>query len=179
MASILIDLPPPIYEAVLKHLLPPNAHDEEAAFLFVRDDIGVADRTMALLEWIPVERAGFAYQSAGYLELADEVRPEVIKRAHDLGACIVEMHSHPSPWPAAFSPTDLAGLEEFVPHVRWRLKRRPYVAIVMAPSGFDALAWTDESGKPEPISGLLVAGNLLRPSGITFAHRLSAEVADE
>jgi hypothetical protein len=177
--GVVIELPRALHEEVMRHLLPADAQNEEAAFLFVRDEPGAMVRRLTFVDWIAVERAGFMYQSSGYLELADEMRPRIIKRAHDLDACIVEMHSHPYPWPAAFSSIDLAGLEEFVPHVRWRLKGKPYVAIVVAPSGFDAMAWTDPSGNPESISGIAVAGNLIPPTGITLAHGLTREAAHE
>ena len=77
-----------------------------------------------------------------YFELTDEARIGLIKRAHVLQASLAEFHSHLSPWPAAFSLSDRMGLKETVPHMRWRLKRRPYLAVVVAPSGFDALVWS-------------------------------------
>lgn len=177
--GIVVNVPVTVYQAVMKHLLPPDADCEEAAFLFVRGDGSAVTTTLTFVGWIAVERSEFAHQSYGYLELTDEMRPRIIKQAHDLGASVVEMHSHPYPSPAAFSSTDLAGLKEFVPHVRWRLKGRPYVAIVVSPSGFDALAWTDASGNAEPIGGIAVDGDLIEPTGITFAQRFAREVAHE
>ena len=49
------------------------------------------------------------------------------------------------------------GLLETVPHMFWRLDNRPYVAIVVARSGFDALVWTRDAQKPVPLSGLIWA----------------------
>lgn len=170
MPGIVISLSQAVYQSLIDHLLPKGSDDEEAAFLFVRGDCNSAQPVLTVIDWFGVDRAGFATQSSGYLELVDEMRPTLIKRAHDLAACIVEMHSHPHPWPAAFSPTDLRGLNEFVPHVRWRLKGKPYVAVVVAPTGFDALAWTNESGKSEEILGISIDGTLLRPTAITFAN---------
>lgn len=173
MTAIVVAMSPRQHGDVLAHLLPPAASDEEAAFLFVRED--PSDQlVLRLLEWTPIERSGFAYQSSGYLELVDEQRGKLIKRAHDLDASMVEMHSHPYPYPAEFSPTDLAGLAEFVPHVRWRLRKKPYVAIVVAPSGFDSLAWTGDSTEPASAAGLLVGEQPLAPTGNTL-HQLSAK----
>ena len=167
MDGICITMPPQIFSDIQTHLLPDGATDEEAAFLFVR---ATADELLLeLVEWIPIDRAGFAYQTSGYLELADEMSGRVIKRAHDLGCGLVEMHSHPYPWEAQFSPTDLAGLSEFVPHARWRLKQKPYVAIVVAPTGFDGLAWRLDSNDAEPIMGIRVGETLMRPTCLTAA----------
>ena len=54
-------------------------------------------------------------------------------------AALAELHSHPSLRLAAFSLSDRIGLKETVPHMRWRLKKHPYLAIVVAPSWFNAL----------------------------------------
>lgn len=165
---VIVDLPAEVHRAVIRHLLPAESENEEAAFIFAARDT-VNDLVLHFIEWVPIDRNGFALQSAGYLELADETLPRLIKRAHDLDACLIELHSHPYPWPAEFSPTDLRGLDEFVPHVRWRLKGKPYVAIVVAPAGFDALAWTSTSRAAEPIDGVRVGDKVLAPTGLT--HR--------
>lgn len=164
MSRVCVNMSPEIHRAVLGHLLPVGAVDEEAAFLFVR--VATTD-DFEVVEWTAIDRGGFAYQSSGYLELVEEMGGRLIKKAHDLGCTLAEMHSHPYTWEAAFSPTDLSGLAEFAPHVRWRLRGRPYIAIVVAPSGFDALAWCSDDGLPEPILGIRVGGELLRPTGLT------------
>jgi hypothetical protein len=68
--------------------------------------------------------------------------------------------------PAAFSPSDLFGLDEFVPHVRWRLKGIPYLAVVLGASDFDALVWRSRS--PEPLGSVRVGSRRLEPTGLTF-----------
>lgn len=156
MSRVVVALSREQRDALWGHLLRTGTHDEEAAFLFVRPDEGSDLWVWRVIEWFPVDRGGFAYQSSGYLELVDDIVARLIKRAHDLHASIVELHSHPSPWPAEFSTTDLRGLADFVPHVRWRLKGAPYAAIVVAPSGFDGLVWAGASPHPEKIEGLLV-----------------------
>ena len=86
------------------------------------------DQIFEYIEWYAVPADGFSVCNEYHFELTDEVRAQVIKRAHDLGASIAEVHSHHGPWPAAFSPSDQLGFREFVPHVWWRLKGRPYLA---------------------------------------------------
>ena len=120
--------------------------------------------TLKVIEATKLAASDFAVQEGEYLEMADATRARLIKRAHDLGASLVEMHSHPGPWPAAFSPSDRMGLKETVPHMWWRLKGRPYLAIVVAPSDFDALLWLDNPHVPRPLDGVLAGKRLLRPT---------------
>ena len=52
--------------------------------------------------------------------------------------------------------------------MRWRLKRRPYIAIVVAPSGFDALVWYGDDTEPKSLAGIEVDDTLLTPTNITI-----------
>lgn len=64
-------------------------------------------------------------------------------------------------------PLDLDGLCEFVPHVLWRLPRRPYSALVPGPDSFDALVWF----RPHEVTRLdaMVVGDTVRlPSGLSY-----------
>ncbi len=132
-------MPEKNYEKILAHLLRDDSDEEEAGFIFAAYDTASGLVALGYLDWYPIPPDGFAVQSRGYIELTDECRADVIKRAHDLGAALIELHSHPWQRRPRFSPSDLSGLDEFVPHVMWRLKNRPYAAIVVSPTGFDAL----------------------------------------
>lgn len=153
------------HDEILAHLLRDGHTREEAAFVFARPEAGDVFRGV---EWMAIEEEGFAFHSSLGIELSDATRAHVIKRAHDLDASLVEFHSHPYDWPASFSPSDLLGFEEFVPHVWWRLKARPYLAVVVAPTGFDALAWTRDPRRPEQLSAIRVDGRDLEPTGLTL-----------
>jgi proteasome lid subunit RPN8/RPN11 len=153
------------HAALMRHLSRPRV--EQVAFLFS----GPPQNTEALrvVEIYPVPPEGFDFQSDVHVELTDEVRARVIKRAHDLGGALIEVHSHLA-GPARFSVSDLAGFEEWVPHVRWRLRARPYVAIVFSGEAFDALVWDGNGRSPAPLELLEVDGRAARaPSGLT--HR--------
>lgn len=145
------------------HLLGSGRGTEEAAFLFAKGDPN-GSGVFRVLDWYPVPPEGFAFCSAYHFELTDETRSHVIKRAHDLGASLVEVHSHDDPEPPAFSSSDLFGFDEFVPHVWWRLKGRPYMAIVVAPGGLDGLTWREGPSAPERIAGVEVGGEILPAS---------------
>lgn len=161
-------LPEGVHGRLWNHLLPQDADREEAAFLFLEP---VASNERLLFEYIDEEllsACDFASQEDDYLELSSEARARLIKRAHDLNACVAEMHSHPFPWPAEFSVADRIGLRETVPNMFWRLKNRPYLAIVVAPSGFDALVWLDSPHAPHPLSGIIAGNQLLHPTNLSL-----------
>jgi hypothetical protein len=167
MNSVLLHLPRDVHEALWRHLLPPQGGAEEAAFVFARLIEATGGRTFEYLEWLPVRPDGFASHSGFHLELSDATRAAVIKRAHDLRASLIEFHSHDGPWPAGFSASDCAGFEEFVPHVWWRLRRRPYAAVVVASTGFDALVWLDAPDAPTRLDAIVVDGDRLEPTRLS------------
>ena len=170
MASITLELSAGVWGSLQAHLLPAGTSVEQAAFVYTRveRDSG-SNVAYKFLEYAPVKPTGFAAQHSYYLELGDEERAGVIKRAHGLNSSIVEFHSHPGPYPACFSPSDLEGFREFVPHVWWRLKHRPYLAVVVASSGFDALAWIDSPSTPITLDAVVLDnGQRLAPTGLTL-----------
>jgi len=166
-----IKLPAGAYEDLVAHLLPGDTLNEQAAFLFAV--VKVTEQSVALdvIDLTKLTAADFAVQAPDYLELADAARARLIKRAHFLDASLVEMHSHPGPWDAAFSRSDLLGLSETVPHMWWRLNKRPYAAIVVAPSGFDAMVWLDSPISPQELDAIAAGSRILRPTNITMRAR--------
>jgi hypothetical protein len=98
------------------------------------------------------------YRSDWHVTLADDVRPRIIKAAWDCERCLIEAHSHGPRGFAEFSGSDLAGFEEWVKHVRWRLHGRPYAALVLAGETWDALAWVD-GAEPTTVEAITVINN--------------------
>ncbi len=145
------------------HLLAAGKVDEEAAFLF--GELDAPANVIAVSEVLPLGRKDLAYQSSAGIELLGDVRAGAIKRAHDLGAVLIEAHSHPFDGGACFSSFDQAGLHELVPHVLWRLPGRPYVALVIAPDAFDGLVWTARHRPPERLAALRIGDRDLLPTG--------------
>jgi len=162
--NTILRLPPGLLEQLTAHLLPSGSLKEEAAFLCVAEE---RDDGRALFDVRHVELLSpedFDHQAGNFLELADDTRARLIKCAHDLQCSLVEIHSHPGPYQAAFSVADRVGLTETVPHMWWRLKARPYIALVFAPSGFDALVWIDNPKVPVPLNALIAGDRLLKPT---------------
>lgn len=164
MGRATIRLPQSMKRQLWEHLLASERRVEEAAFLFVRPTAG-ADPSYQVIDWHPVPADGFSFSSAYHFELTDDTRARVIKQAHDLGASLVEIHSHLGSGPPAFSPSDLYGFREFVPHVWWRLRGRPYFALVVSVEGVDGLGWIDGPDLPERLAALRAGEDEITLSG--------------
>jgi hypothetical protein len=168
-----LSMPASTYAELIAHLS--SRKVEQVAFLFTGPPLPA--RPLRVSEIHRVPREGFDYQSDYHVALTDAVRGQVIKRAHDLEGCLVEVHSHAEGPPVWFSGSDLRGFADWVPHVRWRLRRRPYIALVFAGQAFDALVWEGEDQAPTPLASLEVDGKPLQsPSGITY-ERLQRDTA--
>ncbi|PMS29880.1 hypothetical protein B0G57_14114 [Trinickia symbiotica] len=165
--TISLRFPAGAFEELRAHLLPVPARHEQAAFLVVKAQTSGDMHDLELIEMIKLAESDFERQQSDYLELADNARARIIKHAHDLKGSLVEVHSHPAPWPAMFSRADMEGLAETVPHMLWRLPKRPYAAIVVAPSGFDALVWTDSPHRSHALDRVFAGDRILTPTNHT------------
>jgi len=169
------------YERLRDHL---EAGDEVEQVAFLLTEPYAGDETLRVAAIQLIEAGDFNLQSGYHVELADEVRPDLIKRAWEEEACVIEVHSHLD-GPARFSWSDLAGFDEWVPHMRWRLRGRPYAALVFAPDDFDALVWNGDTGPDRLQQLVIIDGPVLRPTGDTHASlapktpRTPAETAEE
>ena len=130
---------------------------------------------LTLLDWYPVQANEYEVQTSYYVQLVDEIRPKIIKKVFDLDAAIVEIHTHIGTSEAHFSPSDLEGFKEFVPHIMWRLDGKPYAAIVVTVKDFDALIWIDNPNEEAGLTELRVADKILTPNGITMRRRMTDE----
>ena len=161
------------YTEIWQHLLPESANHECAAFIFA--EFNEVDHLLTLnaQDYFLVRQEGFKAQYVDYIELSDETRVSIIKKAHQTNTALIELHSHPfnSPWASAFSLADMNGFEETVPHMWWRLPDRPYAAIVVSPSGFDSLVWLKDPRSPESLTALCVDGELLSPTNMTLGGK--------
>ena len=156
------------YQTLRDHLVGrPENRSEEAAFLFCKQRVEGDDLWFSPQDsWLLAPEA-FASRSEYYLELTSETRAAIIKRAHDLGAFVIELHSHPCQVEAEFSWSDMSGFQQFVPHIRWRLKERPYAALVFTATSFDSLVW-DTSNVVAGSCNLVVDGVSHSPTQLTY-----------
>ncbi len=169
--EIYFDLALDLKQALWSHLLPENSFVEQAAFVLceqIRRGNGVL--VLRAAERFALSSRDVSCSRGDYLELSDDCRARLIKRAHDSGYCPLEFHSHLGDEPPAFSLADKHGLEEFVPHVRWRLLQRPYAAIVVSRGGFDGLVWAQDNSEPSPLTAITVGNQRLEPSQLTLPY---------
>lgn len=169
--KVYLELPIGVYQRVRAHLLA-DPLNESSAFLFVQPRESSGAISFSYIGEYLVPDSGYRFRSGYYLELSEHVQAEVIKRAHDLQASLVELHSHIGLWPAKFSESDFSGFKEFVPHVWWRLKGAPYLAVVMTNSGYDGLAWVDKPKSPQPLDGISINGRIVKPTGLSLGVNL-------
>lgn len=148
----IISMPGYAFRKIKSLLLPPRMRVEEVCFLFAQVKKNNNEIYFMVREWHHVQSSEYAIQSESHVALLDEMRPKIIKRAHDLDATVVELHSHIGNNSAQFSSSDMYGFQEFVPHVRWRLNNKPYAAVVFTQSGFDALVWTGNQNMPTSLT---------------------------
>lgn len=179
MKEVVLSISPQMRQQLWNHLVPQRMTSEEAAFGFARAEDADNELTLAIVDVRLMQPDDFVYRSRYALELKDEARAGVIKAAHDLSASLVELHSHYGTGEAQFSPSDEAGFEEFVPHIWWRLKHRPFVAVVVAKSGLDALAWVQNAQTPEPLRGIRVGGKMLLPTNLSWQSLQKDHERDE
>ena len=168
-----IDLTEQQYKTIWEHLLPEGASRESAAFIFAAFHEANQSLVLKAQDYLLVEQDGFKAQHDDFIELSDESRIAIIKKAHQTNTALVELHSHPfsSPWAAAFSLADMNGFGETVPHMWWRLPGRPYAAIVVSPCGFDSLVWLKDPHSPECLTALCVDNELQKPTGLTLGGK--------
>jgi hypothetical protein len=139
-----------VWETARAHL---GAGAEQAGF-FVADWLP-QKRRFKVRGWRPADGAAVTERGELHVSLPDETRLAVIQWATAEDACLIEAHSHGRWSPAAFSRYDLRNLGEWVPHLWWRLRGRPYAAIVTSTVDLDALAWIDNPHSAEQVNGVM------------------------
>ena len=159
-----LEMPSSDYCELMAHLLSNSSSDEHAAFLFAEAVLCRDTANFDVIEVRKLSREDFVVQRGDCIELRDSTLAEVIKRAHDLGASLIEIHSHRGPWPAGFSIADRVGLHETVPHMWWRLAKKPYIALVVTDTEFDALVWLDNPKVPHRLDSWNVGVRTLVPT---------------
>ncbi len=128
-----------------------------------------AARRFDLVAWRPIDPADITWNETDFhVSLPGTIQANQIAWATTEGLTLVEAHSHGPRWPAEFSLIDLDGFVDWVPHLWWRLRRRPYAAIVTGGGGLDALCWTEDPGRPEAVAELRAGDLSISTTGLTM-----------
>lgn len=159
------------YKNLLKHLLPKKSWLEECAFLFVDAIFNESKVEFIYKDSYCLMDSDYKFRSGFHFELKDSTKAMIIKKSHDLGCCIVEAHSHNEQRKAEFSSSDWSGFNDFVPHVLWRLKGKPYLSLVFTLRNFDAIVWVKDFRNPTYLNGIQVDSILKKPTGISINNR--------
>lgn len=148
---------------LLSHL---RAQPEQVAFL---QGFATDDRDSFLLDQIFLVTADEIELGWSHVTLGEEARRRLFSWTAQQADVLVEAHSHGVLGdPVGLSITDLDGLSEWVPHMRWRLSGRPYVALVFGQESMDGVAWVDEK-RLLPVSRLdLAGGEVLESTGRSY-----------
>ena len=170
MIKSAIFIPKKKFNDIYRYLIPKKPKYEKVAFVFAKTFITNDSVQFQFIDWYCVQPEEYKCQSLLYVELKDEIRPKIIKKAFDLDASIIELHSHPYQIKACFSYSDFQGFDEFVPHVWWRLNGKPYVAMVFSPFDFDALVWIDNPKSPHLLTELIIGEARCLPNGSSLAN---------
>jgi hypothetical protein len=165
---ITLSIPEPAYRDIEKHL---QKRTEQVVFLFLSQTQSGGDQLFEVMDYYLVPAHELVYESQYHAEVSDEAQRKVIKMAWDKGLALGEIHSHPQDLKdVSFSPSDTKGFKDFVPHVWWRLKKKPYVALVFGKTDFDALAWISDAHAAAGVDRVLVGRKELAPTGITIGE---------
>lgn len=151
----------PVFDRALADIA--ERPEQVGFFLADFDDVR---RSFALREWRPIAADGYAVQNDYHVSLTDDAAGDIIRWAWADDACLVEAHSHRHQ-PAAFSPSDIYGFSDWVPHLFWRLAKRPYAALVIAGPTIDGLAWIDAADRPELIEDVQLTDRVIQLTGRT------------
>jgi hypothetical protein len=136
---------------------------------FLLADWSEATQVFVATHWRPVEEREYEVLTDFHVALTDDVRAKVIKWAWDNGGCLVETHSHGPRGVARFSPSDIHGFEDWVPHVWWRLGGRPYAALVTTGETVDGWAWTVRPTEAAQIDRVTLGSESVSTTGASVA----------
>lgn len=153
-----------LFKQVREHIR--RRSTEQVAFLFLSPTPG---ESFTAVEAYLVPHTELVHESRYHAEVSEEAQARVIKTAADRKLLLAEIHSHPgSTRGTGFSASDLAGFEDFVPHIFWRLRAKQYAALVFGDNEYDALAWHNNPAQPLAFGSLVVDGDPQMPTGVTI-----------
>lgn len=156
-----------VFEEPLARTFSDLAVLNEHVGFFLADWDGASQRFL-VRDWRPVRDDEYRVLSDFHVALEDSVRASIIKWAWDAGACIVETHSHGRSGQVRFSPTDVSGFEEWVPHLWWRLSGRPYAALVSTGESVDGWAWVAAADRPEQVDRVILGSTEMAATRRSF-----------
>jgi hypothetical protein len=169
VTTLEVQMEPAEWDSLRRHLL--KGRHEQVAFAFCEYVENERARTFLVREIWLAEPSDFDVQSDVHITLTDDALARLIKRAWNMQLAVVELHSHPmSNRRVGFSPTDLTGLADHVPYMFWRLRGRPYAAIVVGQAAVDAVAWVKGPDDLQAVGQLRIGAEVITPTRETISQ---------
>jgi hypothetical protein len=169
MSSNII-IPSGIAEALRRHFFQNEL--EQGAFLFAEAKREDGELNLVAADYYLVPASGWEAQVEFYLQMKDSERAKIMKLAREKNLCAIDCHSHPRAcddvW---FSPSDVAGITEFAQYAKWKLRGKPFAAMVWGEQSVDAVLWQVEFSHAERVAQVKIIGNAeqtLTPTGSWF-----------
>ena len=164
---IRVNFTPRSYQDILAYIQ--KTKTEQVVFLFLAPTAESQTTSYDVVDYYLVPSHELIFESQYHAELTEEAQAKVIKMAWDKQLILGEIHSHPGSYEGTtFSPSDLNGFKDFVPHIWWRLKGKPYVAFVFGKGEFDSLVWLSNPHDPSDVAEILTEGKPHVPTGNTL-----------
>lgn len=155
----------------LRHHLFRN-HLEQGAFLFAEVKQNLLGMHLFVKDFYLVPADGWEVQEDVYLQMKDSERAKIMKMARDKNLSAIDCHSHPraadNVW---FSPSDVAGINEFAQYAKWKLPGKPFAAMVWGEKSVDAVLWYGDFARGQRVHKIKIAGTptkTMAPTGSWF-----------
>src|ERR1700692_4189607 len=120
-----IVIPANVADTLQRHLFQNDV--EQGAFLFAEIKQTLLSMHLLVKDYYLVPVDGWEVQENVYLQMKDSERAKIMKMARDRNLCAIDCHSHPhaaaNVW---FSPSDVAGINEFAQYAKWKLPGKPF-----------------------------------------------------
>ncbi len=145
------------YKKLKRHLF--NDDSEQGAFLFARrkQKRDMLDFVIDEIYFVPTDR--WRFRNAGYLELEEKEKVKIMLKAREIGADVLECHSHVSSTKASFSFFDLEEMQKFIQYVWWKLPEKIYGALVWSRKDVNGVIWLPKQYEPITIESVEVQGH--------------------
>jgi len=155
--EITISIPERIYKRLRDYLF--QNEKEQGAFLFANSSSKQNGLNLLVKDLHLIPSVAWDVQESFYLELNNDEKVKIMKKARDGNFDLIECHSHRNHGSANFSPSDLHGLAEFVEYVRWKLPGKKYGALVWTETSVIGKVWDSKSLSPFPVREIQTVKN--------------------
>lgn len=151
---ILVSIPREKYRFIRAHLF--KGAKEQGCFLFADTRLEGAVVNMQVKGMHLIKENRWDHQSDFHLDLKEDEKVKVMRKAKKSGYDLIECHSHRFSGVAKFSQSDISGLDAFVRYIWWKLPGKIYGALVWTKNDIAGDAWLPKKASPIIISEIRI-----------------------